>query len=159
MTALTGTSFDSDAPPLHVSGSHADLSWNISFDPATRILTASLEGRVTLESLLSFTRFSQAQAGIHKPGGILADYRSTELGLSFTDIYGLPDGAPDFGIAQVFPVAVVGTEAMMGTGEFAENVFSNRGFTYRVFADADDAMTWLVANAANGTNRWEPAED
>jgi hypothetical protein len=129
--------------PLRASGNHSDLSWDIYYDPESLILNATLKGRLTIESLISFTEFSQAQAEIHNPCGVIADYRLAELGLSLSDIYGLPEGAEDLGIEQMLPVAVVGTESMMGTGDFAENVFSNRGYTYRAFSDFDSAMSWL----------------
>lgn len=123
-------------------GSHAQLHWHVRYDPETSILHAVLTGTVTLDSLQAFTRFC---AGFENFRAVLADYSNAELQLSQAEMYALPDAAPQFGIERSLPTAIVVDRSMTREASFAENVFTNRGYSYRVFCETPGAQAWLIA--------------
>lgn len=75
----------------------------------------------------------------------LIDHRDTIMTLSLPEYFERPAINEELGISRLFKTAMVFSQLNEDT-VFMENVFRNRGYNMRHFADVDEAKRWLKEN-------------
>lgn len=118
------------------------MTWVIQFDEAKRLICVEAEG--ALESL-PLRRFSEALRDAvqqYEAKGILIDYTRTVSRLQPYEIFERPRVLQELGFPNQLRVAVLYT-ALDENTQFVENVYRNKNFLVRVFADRGKALTWL----------------
>jgi len=124
------------------------MKWQIRTHDEDAILLVTVSGDATVELV---GRAVAEGVGAARREGIsrfFVDAREVTFAVSDILLYDLPDVVEnqellctDY-VAFVYPVDSSQRETFL----FLENLFVNRGFRFRGFTEADDALTWLRAS-------------
>lgn len=122
------------------------MTWVIHYDTEHRLLRVTVQGCVESEPLLRLT--TELKDAILQRGavGVLVDYRNAVSRLEPYEVFERPRILKEVGFPASVKVAVL-YQALDENTQFLENVYRNKNFSVRVFADSQAADSWLAQPA------------
>ena len=118
------------------------MEWTIQFDAAAERLVVTVTGTRTAAPLKEMTRQLRDALLEHRAHQMLLDYTRTRSGLEPYEIFERPKILQELNFPADVRVAVL-YETLDENTQFLENVYRNRNFSVRVFADRPQALAWL----------------
>lgn len=118
------------------------MQYTVHYDEEVACIFVVIQGRLSLPLLqrvaADVTKIAERE-NCHR---VLNDLRQAVPASGAVEIYNMPDAARRQGVSQWYRRAlVVGDKAE--EFRFLETVFINQGHVVKVFADFDEAQTWL----------------
>ena len=118
------------------------MTWVIQIDQAMRLVYVKAEGALESLPLRQMTKELRDAVVEHASKGILLDYTQTISRLQPYEIFERPRILQELGFPPEVRVAVL-YSALDENTQFLENVYRNKNFSVRVFADKVEAVSWL----------------
>ena len=118
------------------------MEWVAHFDPATQLVDVTVTGTLKPGPLREMTRELRDLVEKHQSKGVLLDYTAADFALKPYEIFERPKVLEQLGFPADVKVAVQ-FHTLNEDTQFLENVYRNKGFPVRVFADKSTAMNWL----------------
>ena len=118
------------------------FEWTINYLIDEGILFLKSKGQMDVPSANAMVRDLAEAARKYKCNHHLIDHRETTITFSLPDFFERPAINEQLGISRLFRTAMVFSQLNEDT-VFMENVFRNRGYNLRHFADLDAAKSWL----------------
>jgi len=118
------------------------FEWKIEYLSDEDILFLKSKGQMDVPSANEMVKDLADAARRHQCNFHLIDHRDTILTFSLPEYFERPVINEELGISRLFKTAMVFSQLNEDTA-FMENVFCNRGFNLRHFADMDEAKRWL----------------
>jgi hypothetical protein len=121
------------------------FDWTLEYLPEEHILFLKTKGQMDVPSANAMVRDLAEAARHYQCNHHLIDHRETIFTFSLPDFFERPAINEQLGISRLFKTAMVFSQFNEDT-VFMENVFRNRGYNMRHFADMDEAKRWLKQN-------------
>ena len=118
------------------------MEWVAHFDPAKSLVTVSVTGALKAAPLKEMTRELRDLVAHHQSKLVLLDYTEAAFRLEPYEVFERPRVLEELGFPADVRVAVL-FQALNEDTQFLENVYRNKGFPVRVFADRLTALNWL----------------
>lgn len=118
------------------------FEWKIEFLAEEGILFLKSKGQMDVLGANAMVRDLAEAAQQHRCNRHLIDHRDTAMTFSLPEYFERPAINAELGISRLFRTAMVFSQLGDDT-VFMENVFRNRGYNMRHFADIDEAKDWL----------------
>jgi hypothetical protein len=118
------------------------FEWKVVYLDDEDILFLKSKGQMDVSSANAMVKDLAEAARQHQCNRHLIDHRQTTFLFSLPDYFERPTINEELGISRLFKTAMVFSQLNEDT-VFMENVFRNRGFNLRHFADIDEAKHWL----------------
>jgi hypothetical protein len=119
------------------------MEWKMEFRSDLNALCIKTRGVLTAESANEMIREIVSMMAHHRCNNQIVDHRDTVLNLSVSEYYRRPNINEEIGISRSWKVAMIFRELNDDT-HFMENVFRNRGYNLREFADMNEAEAWIL---------------
>ena len=138
-------------PVAHLAGEHVSaniwyydhpMEWKVEYLAAENILYVKTKGILTSESANEMVKEIVSAVSRFQCKRQIIDHRGTTFALTVSEYYQRPRINQEIGISRTWKIAMVFKELNQDT-HFMETVFMNRGFTFRVFQDIDEAKAWI----------------
>jgi len=120
------------------------MTWQIHFDEPKRIVHAKVTGTLQSRPLRQMTEELRDAVLRHGAGGVFLDYTETISRLEPYVIFERPRILQEIGFPADIRVAVL-YMALDENTQFLENVYRNKNYPVRVFADQEQAFAWLAS--------------
>jgi hypothetical protein len=118
------------------------MTFCVHFDDEHDCFIGSFIGRLDSSTVGPYTEQLRSEASKHECRRFLNDMRRAEIDFTTFELYGLPGILGAAGFDRSWRRAIVAHEQFEDY-YFYETVAVNRGYQVKVFADFDEAMTWL----------------
>ena len=118
------------------------MNWVIHFDEVKRLVFVNASGAIERLPLRQMSEEVRNAVVQHGPKGVLIDYSRAVPRLEPYEIFERPKVLTEIGFPADVKVAVVFSLLDENT-QFLENVYQNKHFPVRVFADQTEALSWL----------------
>ena len=119
------------------------MTWVFQFDEEQNLVLVKANGALQTAPLRQMTEELRDALREHGSKGVLLDYTETILRLQPYEIFERPKTLTEVGFPADVKVAVL-FRALDENTLFLENVYRNKSFPVRVFAEKAAAMTWLA---------------
>jgi hypothetical protein len=123
------------------------MTWVIQYDGERKLVLVTAQGSLQHEPLRRMTADVRDAIRQHGAAGVLVDYRQTVSSLEPYEIFERPRILKEVGFPTTVKVAVL-FRILDENTQFLENVYRNKNFPVRVFADESAAVTWLRERAS-----------
>ncbi|HVV74111.1 MAG TPA: hypothetical protein VHI52_21840 [Verrucomicrobiae bacterium] len=120
------------------------MTWVIQSDDAKRLVFVKAAGALESFPLRQLTQELRDAVVQHQSKGILLDYTQTISRLQPYEVFERPRVLQELGFPMHVRIAVVYAVLDENT-QFLENVYRNKNYPVRVFADRSQALAWLEA--------------
>lgn len=118
------------------------FEWKIEYLGNEDILFLKSKGRMDVASANALVRDLVDAARRYQCNRHMIDHNDTIMTFSLPEFFECPAIYEQLGLSRYFKTAMVFSQLNEDT-IFIENVFRNRGFNLRHFADMDEAKSWL----------------
>ena len=118
------------------------FEWKIEYFNGEGILFLKSKGEMDVLSANRMVKDLAEAARHYQCNHHLIDHRDTVMTFSLPEYFERPIINEGLGISRLFKTAMVFSQLNEDT-VFMENVFRNRGYNMRHFADMDEAKSWL----------------
>jgi len=122
------------------------MTWDINFDPEKALVFVRVSGAVKEAPLREMTKDLRDAILRHSSKRLLIDYTKADWRLEPYEVFERPRILRELGFPGDVKVAVL-YHALDEDTQFLENVYRNRRFPVRVFADQVQALSWLGEHA------------
>ena len=119
------------------------MEWTIEYLEEESILSVKTKGILTAASANEMIKAIVLAMAHYQCTAQIVDHRETNSTLTVSEYYRRPEINEQLGISRTWKIAMLFKELNADTA-FMENVFRNRGFNFRVFADPRQAKTWVT---------------
>jgi hypothetical protein len=118
------------------------FEWKIEYLGEENILLLKSKGQMDVPAANAMVKDLADAALKHQCSLHLIDHRETIMTFSLPEYFERPAINEGLGISRLFKTAMVFSQLSEDT-VFMENVFRNRGYNMRHFADMEEAKRWL----------------
>lgn len=118
------------------------FEWKIEYLNDEEIIFLKSNGKMDVPSANAMVKDLADAAQRYQCKRHLIDHRDTVMTFSLPEYFERPVINEGLGISRLFRTAMVFSQLSEDT-VFMENVFRNRGYNMRHFADMDEAKRWL----------------
>lgn len=118
------------------------FEWKIEYLSEENILFLKSKGQMDVSGANAMVRDLAEAARQYRCNLHLIDHRDTVMTFSLPEYFERPAINEGLGISRLFRTAMVFSRLSEDT-LFMENVFRNRGYNMRHFAEVDEAKRWL----------------
>lgn len=118
------------------------FEWKIEYFTEEDILFLKSKGEMDVPSANAMVKDLAEAARHYQCNRHLIDHRATIFTFSLPEYFERPVINEELGISRLFKTAMIFSQLNEDT-VFMENVFRNRGYNMRHFADMDEAKRWL----------------
>ena len=118
------------------------FEWKIDYLSEENILLLKSKGQMDVSAANAMVKDLAEAAQKYQCHHHLIDHRETVMTFSLPEYFERPVINEQLGISRLFRTAMVFSQLSEDT-VFMENVFRNRGYNMRHFADMDEARRWL----------------
>ncbi len=122
-----------------------DVVYSIDYDEQNQCLLVTVKGEFSLSILQKLAGDIVKAAQEKKCRKVLNNLTEAKIAGSALEVYKMPQHAQKIGVKSGFKRALV-----VGDREeefyFLETVFKNQGHLVKMFADFEDAKSWLLTN-------------
>jgi len=122
------------------------MTWVINFDEEKALVAVKASGAVKEAPLREMTRELRDAVFRHGSKRLLIDYTDAVSFMEPYEVFERPKILRDLGFPADVKVAVL-YRALDEHTQFLENVYRNKSFSVRVFAERDQALSWLENHA------------
>lgn len=119
------------------------MTWVFQFDEEQRLVLVKANGALQTAPLRQMTEELRDAVRQHDSKAVLLDYTETTLHLQPYEIFERPKTLTEVGFPADVKVAVV-FRALDENTQFLENVYRNKNYPVRVFAEKAAALIWLA---------------
>ncbi len=119
------------------------MRYEFKYHPEHAILEIITTGEFPKETLNTLAAEGLRQLKNHNCFKYLLNYTELSNVIGVFDMYERPNEASKIGITNEYSMAVLTTEAHYERMKFAETVYRNRGYKYKVFVDRAEAFRFL----------------
>ena len=118
------------------------MEWVTHFDPEKHLVTVRVTGRLRAAPLRDMTLELRDLVRKQQTRQVLLDYTEAVFGLEPYEVFERPRVLEELGFPSDVKVAVL-FQSLNEDTQFLENVYRNKGFPVRVFAEKPSAIDWL----------------
>jgi hypothetical protein len=111
------------------------------------ILEIITVGEIPKEMLNTLAAEGYAQLKKHECYKYLLNYTELSNIIGMFDMYERPKETSTIGITNQYAIALLTIDKYYEKIKFAETVYRNRGYKYKVFVDRDEAIKYLMDDA------------
>lgn len=125
------------------------MAWRIEFDEPRKIICLTFAGRVSNKDMRDSAIAAISMIGEKNTRNVMTDFTEvTQLDMSMTGVFELPDSFKALGLSGPFREAIVSLKQspVREKVEFYETVCVNRGNDVRIFELRAAALDWLVSS-------------
>lgn len=123
------------------------MTWGIQYDATKGLVLVKAQGALQSTALRQMTEEVRHMVLTHKSKRVLIDYTQTLSKLEPYEIFERPKILQQLGFPSDVKLAVLYC-ALDENTQFLENVYRNKKFPLRVFAEPALAMAWLEGQGA-----------
>lgn len=120
------------------------MRYEFKYHPEISILEIVTVGEFPKEILNTLAAEGLEQLKKHDCRKYLLNYTGLSNIIGIFDMYERPNEASRIGITNRYAMALLTTEAHYEQIKFAETVYRNRGYKYKVFVDRNAAIRFLA---------------
>jgi len=128
------------------------MTYQLRFDQKPGYLHAVVTGKNSRESVLRYVEEVGRECAARGCVRVLIEERLEGPRLGTTDIFRIATQGSQRARGALEALAFVDVNAESRSMDFAETVAVNRGVPVRVFSTVDDAVSWLLADRAEGAS-------
>lgn len=120
------------------------MHYEFKYHSEIGILEIITTGEFSKEVLNSLAKEGLEQLKKHNCHKYLLNYTKLSNIIGIFDIYERPNEASRIGITTQYAMALLTTDAHYEQIQFAETVYRNRGYKYKIFVDRNEAIGFLA---------------